>query len=58
MTSFLKKYWASLLIAILGTAIIMTTWIANGIDSEDGWLYIFCIFLILHSAWITIPKKK
>lgn len=57
MIKLLKKYWAVLLSAI-AAVIIITTFIMNGSESEDLWLYIICIWLILYTGYDAYTKSK
>ncbi|MBP6857757.1 MAG: hypothetical protein KBC11_00985 [Candidatus Pacebacteria bacterium] len=58
MKSIFKKYGTSIIIAIVGTAILVSVWVINGSEKEDLWLYIFSIWLILYSAYTACPKTK
>lgn len=58
MKPLFKKYGISIIIAIVGTAILVTVWVANGTESDDAWLYITAILLVLYSAFSAHPKKK
>ncbi len=62
MTPIFRKH-GSIIISLIGAlGIIITAWWANGTEYNDtAWLYAFCIWLILYSAfevYSNIRKNK
>lgn len=51
MTRFLKDNWQVAFALTAAFAVIGAAWWLNGSEREDAWLYIFCVWLILYSAY-------
>lgn len=59
MTPAFKKYGLISFALIGALAIIGTAWWSNGTDeNNNAWLYVFCIWLILYSAFEVYSRKK
>jgi hypothetical protein len=57
MKAILKKYWP-LMISAVALVILVATFIANGSESEDAWLYIICVWLVIYSTYISYSQIK
>ena len=56
MMTIIKKHWILTTFFIAAIVFLCVMWWANGQD--DTWLYIFCIGLIINSAWEVYSSKN
>ena len=57
MTQTFVKF-GTVIFAIIAIVFLVATYVINGSEKEDAWLYIFSIWLVIYSAIIAFPKKK
>lgn len=57
MTQTFIKF-GTVIFAVIAIVFLAATYVVNGSEKETAWLYIFCIWLVIYSAFIAFPKKK
>ncbi len=57
MTTQSEKYTVRIITAV-ATLILIATFIMNGVEKDDAWLYIFAMFCILSIPFATYLYKN
>ncbi len=58
MNSQLKIYGGLIIALIFAVAILGTTFIANGSEYEDAWLYIVALYFVVNGIWMTYATSN